>query len=195
MKRPGAVVYDGIFVAVLVSGLIDSTSLVLPPHLERGGHWNFLTNVSLVLAIAYISINIFPVNKRFVRYFHHAVANLQFNVTVAYWSLLFLFPSYLNSDSFDLDYVLDVKIHLLPYVYMLLDCKGKIPFVHSVYMTVGVFAAYVAYIEYVVLTDVSQVARPPYPFLYDVGFVGRALRMMGFVALSLVNWVVEELKQ
>jgi len=50
-----------------------------------------------------------------------ACAHLEFVVTVAYWVMLWVFPYLLNVDSFEVSLLLDLKIHLFPYIFLTID--------------------------------------------------------------------------
>lgn len=189
MKCPGSIIWDLFFLVLLGTGLHESLALPLPPHLLKGGNWQFLTHVSLLLTIIYVVLNLFNVNRTLLKNFHHLVANLEFLVTVAYWGMIYFRPLLLNGDSFAVSRMLDFKIHLFPYVYMLLDRKGSISFKRSVLFSAVALSLYWGYVEYLYWNHSGDgVTTFTYPFMQN-GL--RPAWMFGFFAVSTVNWIIE----
>lgn len=190
MKCFGAIAFDIFFLVLLTSGLQESIALPLPPHLIKGGNWQFLTHISLLLTIIYVGLNLFSINRKLLKNFHHLCANLEFLVTVAYWGMKFFYPQMLNGDSFAVSLGLDLKIHLFPYIYMLLDGKDHISFKRSAMFSAVAISLYWGYVEYLYWCNSGDgVSRFSYPFM------GNGLRpqwMFGFFAVSTVNWIVEQ---
>ena len=172
-------------IAVLVLGIYETMTLPVPPHLEHGGNWQFLTNLSLIATTVYVVLDVIQFNSTFLIYFHHLCGNLEFVVTVTYWTLIILFPEMLNSDSFDVSLLLDLKIHFLPYLVLLLFYrKPLISFGQSFLLSVVSMLGYWAWIEYLVHTDPQL--RYPYPFLNGLGLADRLVWFVSLIARSTI---------
>ena len=124
MTRQGLI--SLVSLAICCSGLYDCFQLELPPGLVKGGHFQFLTNVSLILTIIYILQTIVTPTSYNLRLQYNVVSNLEFTVTVSYWVMHLILPHWLNTNSFERDYWLDFKIHIWPYVYLIFDNQEQI---------------------------------------------------------------------
>ncbi|KAI5966973.1 uncharacterized protein KGF55_000382 [Candida pseudojiufengensis] len=177
--------------AICSSGLYDCFSQQLPPHLIRGGHLQFLTNISLILTIIYILINLF-INFKFINQYnttilYNIVINLEFIVTLGYWTLHYILPSLLNTKELPPTFTLDFKIHLFPYLYLLLinEKRNKSALFYTG-LTIGI---YWSYIEFIVASDSTKLSKFAYPFLNRGGFFARCVFMIGFWTLSCLNYI------
>ncbi|ODV76737.1 uncharacterized protein CANTADRAFT_33238, partial [Suhomyces tanzawaensis NRRL Y-17324] len=169
-------------------GWWQTMTLELPPHLAKAGNFQFLTNASLTVATLYLIVNLASPNARVLTPWHHLVSNLEFVVTTAYWTMILCFPHHLNTDSFEFDLALDLKIHLLPYVYLLLDRKPMVSFVRSAAQSVAFIGVYWAAIELHVYLNQDGITLYPYPLLNGIGVWGRLKWMGVFMGLSVANY-------
>ncbi|KAI5952744.1 hypothetical protein KGF54_003611 [Candida jiufengensis] len=172
--------------AICSSGLYDCFNQQLPPYLVRGGHFQFLTNISLILTIIYIITVLLNIQDTIILY--NIVINLEFIVTSGYWTLHYILPSLLNTKSLPSTFTLDFKIHLFPYLYLLLvkEKRNKLGLLYTG-LTIGL---YWSYIELIVGTDPSGVSKFAYPFLNRGGIVARCCFMIGFWTLSCLNYIL-----
>ncbi|CAK9439048.1 uncharacterized protein LODBEIA_P32720 [Lodderomyces beijingensis] len=179
--------FDLFSLAVCISGVYDTFSLELPPYLQRGGHFQFLTNISLLSTCIYIiSKHILMLPPRQANLIYNTVMNLEFTVTSCYWTLHYILPHWLNTATIDRNFVLDFKIHLWPYLYLLV-CKER----RNKWGSLGsgvVFAFYWAYIEWLVGSDPTQ--RFAYPFLNRGGLPARAFWLFGMWLVGTLNYLL-----
>lgn len=171
--------------AICSSGLWDCINQHLPPHLIRGGQFQFLTNVSLMLTITYIILTLFHIN---CSTFYNAIVNLEFTVTITYWSLFLIFPHFLNTKTLPPTFQLDFKIHLWPYLYLLvLKEKSSLK---GITLSGLIFFIYSLYVELVVATDSTGVSKFAYPFLNKHTFPGRMGWMIAMWGISSINYLI-----
>ncbi|RCK57284.1 hypothetical protein Cantr_06308 [Candida viswanathii] len=176
-----------------IYGLTKCVTQPLPPHLIQGGHFQFLTNVLLVLTILYVLQTIVTPTSRHLRTQHNVVASLEFTVTVTYWTLFLLVPSWLNpADEWGRDWVLDVAIHLWPFVYLVVfDNQDRIPPKRAWGLTGAVIVVYWCYLERVVSVNAGDgVTRFAYPFLNDRTLTQRFGWMVLIWVVSCLNYYV-----
>lgn len=171
--------------AICSSGLWDCFHQQLPSHLLRGGQFQFLTNVSLMLTIAYIILSLSRIKSCT---FYNAVTNLEFAVTVTYWTLFLIFPHLLNTKTLPPTFQLDFKIHLWPYLYLLvLKERSNIK---GVTLAGVILLIYSLYVELIVATDSTHASKFAYPFLNKYSFSGRVLWMLAIWAISSTNYLI-----
>lgn len=121
-------------------------------------------------------------------------SHLEFNVTVAYWSMIWLFPTLLNTDSFDVSLLLDIKIHLLPYVFLTTDSTWHRYGVRrsTIIMAQVVLGVYWLAIETHMASN-NGTASFPYPFLQGASIVKRFGLILLFASLASVDYSVKKL--
>lgn len=191
-----------VYIVVCVSGLQDSAQLPLPPHLASGGWWQFLTNVALFFTCIAVGtrIAIDVVRKKLWCYDQLdsmvtvamlACAHLELAVTVAYWAMLWVFPYQLNVDSFEVSLLLDLKIHLFPYIFLTIDASW-----HryrsrraSIVAAEAVLVGYWAVIEaHMWRCRGDGVTKFPYPFLSSAGLAKRLVLLVLFGLLAAADY-------
>lgn len=184
-------------VAVCGHGWYGTTSLPLPPHLQLGGNYQFLTNLALLLTLIYLVVativDLDRRNRRLMYYYHMTMFNINFLVTSTYWILYFQFPHFLNVGAFEVSKLVDLEIHLFPYLFLLLDhfrvrkyARGT-PW--TLVSTIAVLSVYWLRIEWVVASS-SGMASFPYPFLRDITFVSRLQWLVLFMVVACTNQLV-----
>lgn len=191
-------------------GLVESILLPLPAHLLKGGDWQFLTNTSLlVTCLCMICITCTSVVKvlrikygkfeEYVKNLENLCCNLEFIVTVTYWSIILFCPDMLNGKSFDVSWILDLKIHLFPYIFLLIDVllirnnqdMNSTDFAATFGFSVIFLGLYWSLIE--INTSVLNkdgLTKFPYPFLNDSDFLHRTAWLFVFIGLGLINHVI-----
>lgn len=186
--------------AVMVNGFKRSISLELPPHLKHAGQLQFLTNVALLLSIMFGSLSLildtfgFKASRK-MGIFHASIFNVEFLVTVAYWTLMLVFPNMLNQDSFEVSFSLDFAIHITPYVFLLIEYYRKkvtVSAKESFLGTTGILVSYWCYIEVLMYGKDSTIYKYPYPFLNESGLWGRLTWIIGFSVLANLNHVISK---
>lgn len=191
------------------TGLIESILLPLPAHLIKGGVWQFLTNTSLLVTclcmLCIISTSVgkafkikYGAIRRTVNDLENLCCNLEFIVTVTYWSIILFCPDMLNGKSFAVSWTLDFKIHLLPYVFLLVDILlfrnnqdvSSTGFTESFGLSVIFLGLYWSLIEIStsVLND-DGLTKFPYPFLNNDNFMRRIGWLLVFMGLGLINHI------
>ena len=181
-----------IALGLCLSGFYDCIKLPLPPHLDKGGQLQFLTTVSLLFTIIYITLSqLFPTNRH-LKTIYNIACNLEFNVTVSYWAMRVMFPNSLNTESFERNVWLDLRIHLIPYLYLIVfDSYERISANKSIGYTVGVLLGYWGYLEYIMYVHGHDgVPQFTYPFLQHKTVLDRFIRIVGLMLLSVLNYFV-----
>lgn len=191
------------------AGLVESILLPLPAHLIKGGVWQFLTNTSLlVTCLCMFCIISIGVGKALrikcesiwttVNILEILCCNLEFIVTVTYWSIILLCPGMLNGKSFAVSWTLDLKIHLLPYVFLLVDVLllrnnqdvSSTSFTESFGLSVIFLGLYWSLIEInTSILNRDNLTRFPYPFLNNINFMQRIGWLLVFMGLGLINHI------
>lgn len=105
------------------------TKLTLPLHLAGGGHWQFLTNLSLLFADIVFALGIaahllrLPVLFQLRNSFHPVALTLEMVVTAVYWPLRLFFILKLTKLPREkyVPLVVDMFLHLVPVVALLVD--------------------------------------------------------------------------
>lgn len=191
------------------NGLINSVSLPLPLNLYNGGQWQFLTNLalsvsclSMALTVVLGSIKSLNRNGKLrmsVNILQNVCCNLEFIVTLTYWSIILLFPQMLNGKSFNVSWLLDFQIHLLPYVFLSVDyfvfrnSRDKtISWTTSVSSTLIFLGLYWLFIEINTTYLYNDgITRFPYPFLNETTFIIRIGWMFAFIGLGALNHFIQ----
>ncbi|KAI3403298.1 hypothetical protein KGF56_003886 [Candida oxycetoniae] len=101
----------------------------LPSHLAKAGHWQFLTNLSLVYSLVVFAIGFFAhITKSKTLYqiknnIHPIGLALELIVAGIYWPLRVFFLHLLTKDpsKFQVPLLTDLSIHLMPVVSLLVD--------------------------------------------------------------------------
>lgn len=101
----------------------------LPPHLAGGGHWQFLTNLSLVFTLVVFLLGVVAHITKSAALFNlknalHPIAlALESVVTLVYWPLKLFFLHLLVKDPTRkmIPLAVDMCLHLLPVVSLLVD--------------------------------------------------------------------------
>lgn len=204
------VCFDAFALAICLQGFKDTMALPLPPHLEKGGNWQFLTNLASLMTCLYLTLELFLDFRQVLKapgksYFHFrelstrfgvAVGNIEFLVSITYWSLIFFFPYLLNSDSFDVCWRLDFEIHLFPLVYInfrryiveISRERPSIEIIKNFKCTFALLSLYWTFIEVMTLINSKDgVTKFPYPFMNDLSHFGRFLWFGGFIILAYLN--------
>lgn len=197
MSTPWRVIYT----SVCLSGLYETASLPLPPHLAAGGPWQFLTNVSLLITCAVATLRIavdilwhkragYSQFNRLIKLAMLACVHLEFVVTGAYWFMIMAFPSLLNGDSFDVSWLLDFKIHLFPYVFLLADTLYHGYYDrYSIVVTEAFLAVYWTAIEVHMWVHRDQEILFPYPFLNDKYPWERLMLLLVFGLMAALDYL------
>lgn len=195
-----------VYIAICLSGLQDSARLPLPPHLATGGCWQFLTNVALFFTCIAVGsrIAIDVANKKLWYYDQLdsmvtvamlACAHLEFVVTVAYWVMLWVFPYLLNVDSFEVSLLLDLKIHLFPYIFLTIDASWNRyrSRRHSILVAEAVLVVYWAVIEaHMWWCRGDGVTKFPYPFLSNASMGKRLVLLVLFGSLAAADYFAKK---
>lgn len=203
MVSRNVLAFEVLTFAICVKGLVETCSLQLADHLIKGGQFQFLTNLTLALTTGFFALQL--VNDlmmaagsamlsssrmtSLLRYYHRLCHNCEFTVTVAYWSLYFMFPQLLNIDTFDVNILLDLEIHLFPYLVLTINSSlmpskyNPTPNSHDYGIILAYLCGYWCYIEAIYKgEDVF-----PYPFLSQEPFAVRLLWLLGFSAMSCIH--------
>lgn len=184
----------------------------LPAHLAKGGHWQFLTNLSLVYSLVVFVVGFFAHLLKSNYLFHlkntiHPIGlALETIVAGVYWPLRLFFLHLLLKDpsKFKLALSTDLCIHLMPVVSLLIDylvfmpkwtIRNETALMLVIFLTTGYWALLKK------LVDIESGAQYPYAFL-DVGSEEkRALvfAVVGTVAFCqfifmkrVYEWIVKE---
>jgi len=168
--------------------------LPLPKELESGGHFQFLTNLSLLFTIFTIISNILTIAipSAFVNYvniYMNAISIiLETLVALIYWSLKIFFIHLIVPQSVErknlIPIHIDMGIHLFPISFLSIDYylikyqNFNIPSIVVLLIVTGLTSAYWFLLEALIVPPASY----PYPFL-NVGAQER-LVIFAFVALA-----------
>ncbi|SGZ54628.1 CIC11C00000002158 [Sungouiella intermedia] len=132
-RAPGNPVITAISASAFASGTWALNYLVsrvdLPPHLAGGGHWQFLTNLSLLFTLVVLFIGVIAHITKSASLFNlknnlHPIALvLECVVTTVYWPLKLFFLHLLVKDPTRkmIPLVVDLCLHLVPVVSLLVD--------------------------------------------------------------------------
>lgn len=182
-------IYNSFAFTVCLSGLIKTCSLPLPPSMAKGGQFQYLTNVSILITTVYYFLQTIFSNHPFM-YFHRLCHNVQFTVTIAYWTLYWGFPHLLNSE-FDVDKMLDLQTHFFPYVFLSiskyiwksqsiqLDYRKSIVY----WIIILYMSGYWGYIEMIYIGENIF----PYPFLSGQNALQRLKWLAMFLSGSCIH--------
>lgn len=147
----------------------------LPDNLKQAGHWQFLTNISLLASIITFTIGLFSHLTRSVRLFelknilHTITFVAEAVVTSVYWPLRLFFLHYLIHDrSITIKLVVDLSIHLMPFISLAIDFfffspNFQIKTTTAVVLFLGLTSSYWLWLNY--LIDFENGGVFPYAFL------------------------------
>ncbi|EGW31899.1 uncharacterized protein SPAPADRAFT_60992 [Spathaspora passalidarum NRRL Y-27907] len=185
---------DGISLAIGFYGIYTNIMTVeLPEYLAGAGHWQFLTNLSLVYSlvvfglgfVAHITHNniLFGIKNNI----HPIGLALETIVAVIYWPLRLFFMNLLTSapENFCISLSTDLAIHLMPVVSLLIDYLVFMPkwtIKTSSALGLLVFLTSVYWCLLKSLIDIEKGAKYPYAFLDVESEVERAA-IFGVVTL------------
>lgn len=173
-------------------GFWDSATLELPPKLKVGGIWQFLTNCGVFTTTIFIIVDF--LFKKNTTNFYHLVANIECCITFSYWSTFFLYPDSLNGDSFEYDLWLDLRTHLIPYIYLLCFVdKPRSSFKTSLLLSIFGLGTYWIYIS-VLMYKHCDLAYVPYPMLASKIWWQRLFYLLKLITLSQINYILQGLK-
>lgn len=178
--------------AIGVYGLARNVTSTLPEPLAKGGHWQFLTNLSLVYLLVVFVVGVAAHATGSQRLFdikntlHPIGMALEFVVAVVYWPLRLFFMHLLASDplKFNLPLLTDLCIHLMPVVSLMIDYLVYMPpwlllNLTALALMAGLTMGYWSLLKYLIEED----GYYPYAFL---NVDTEAQRMVMFVAVGLV---------
>jgi hypothetical protein len=121
---------DGISLLIGGYGIYGNIlTCVLPPHLAGGGHWQFLTNLSLIYSMVVFGLGFIAHLTKNQRLFavkntiHPIGIALESIVALIYWPLRIWFIHLLANDPslMTIPLSIDLSIHLMPLVSLLID--------------------------------------------------------------------------
>ncbi|KAG0681590.1 hypothetical protein C6P40_001178 [Pichia californica] len=187
--NPVPILMSAAFVAIAATAFQTLHGLELPPNLEGGGHYQFLTNLALCLSTLYFSVNLLyhvlklKELKTLKVYLSATCLSLNFIVSSVYWSLKIFVPYLIISDEATFPFSLDLKIHLMPLLCTAIDYfvymrRWDIPYLTGYLIVTILTIAYWFWLDYLITEDASY----PYPFLN----VETNLRIIIFAVISLV---------
>ncbi|RCK64689.1 hypothetical protein Cantr_00190 [Candida viswanathii] len=178
--------------ALLGTGLLRSISTKLPPHIVKSGHFQFITNCSLLTTVLYLVLRTF---FHAPRWLYNLACNLEFNVVVSYWTMAIFFSSMVAEPDVDRDLFLDMQVHLFPYLYLISDAQETVSRDVSWGMTVGYVFVYWMYIEWQCGKHLGDgVSGFPYPFMKGMNKVQRLGSMGVFAGIACANYFVLSLR-
>lgn len=151
-------------------------TLPLPPHLVDAGHWQFLTNLSLVYSLAVFVVGFIAHISKSEKLFklknnlHPIGLALESIVTMVYWPLRLFWLGLLVEDTsvYPIPMPADLSIHLMPVVSLLIDYlvfmpRWTIRTRTAFGMCCALTLAYWCLLEY--LVDIENGSSYPYAFL------------------------------
>lgn len=170
-------------------GLYDTCTLELPEHLVKGGQFQFLTNLSILITMFYYLTEVVVMvvrapKPRILDYFHNLCYNVEFTVTVTYWCLVYYWPHLLNGD-FDVNWLVDLEIHLFPFILLSVSRSGYFKVQKSI-IYISVFLYLVSYWAAIERVYAGEPVFP-YPFLSQENFYGRLKWLMGFIGTTFFH--------
>lgn len=185
------------FLSLIVGtyGLNSILDLELPPHLLKAGHWQFLTNISLLFSLVVFSLGIaahlLKLNDifRLRSVLHPVVLTLESVVTVVYWPLrLFWLPMLVKDSQRLIPWKVDVSVHLVPFAALLVDFlffmpRWTIPTAVAFFECILLTFLYWVHLSF--LVDEASGASYPYEFLNGES---NAVRGIIFVVIGLLGF-------
>lgn len=196
--------YNFAGLAVFTHGYSEIIARVLPPELEKAGHHQFLTNLSLIFTIFTVASNI--IAAPFTDKKDHFVSRLNLNmnaaalvletlVTTIYWTLKLFVTHMIVLDSIPKEkYIplgLDLCIHFYPVLFLSIDyyfikkTSFKLSFIHTVALVCTATATYWFILESLITPE----SKYPYPFLN----VETEKRIVIFAAVSVFGLIAYQL--
>lgn len=151
-------------------------TLPLPPHLVDAGHWQFLTNLSLVYSLVVFVVGFIAHITKSERLFslknnlHPIGLALESIVSIVYWPLRLFCLRLLVEDTslYPIPMSADLAVHLMPVVSLLIDYfifmpRWTIKTKTALGICFALTGAYWCLLEY--LVDVENGSSYPYAFL------------------------------
>lgn len=146
--------------------------LPLPPSMAKGGHHQFLTNISYNITWVYFIVSALYhlLGGNFLSYIKEYLSAIalsaEFIVVSIYWSLRLFVPTLIVQKGQIVPIDLDLLIHVMPFVWLLIDyfffCnKWNIGNIAGLLVMSGFAFAYWKWLEYLIGLDGVY----PYPFL------------------------------
>lgn len=182
-------------------GVYAIVSLPLPSHLEAAGHWQFLTNLSLLYSLVVFALGFVAHVSRNRTLYHikntiHPVGLvLESIVAGVYWPLRLFFLHLLAKDpsKFQLPLRVDLAIHLMPVTSLLVDYlvympRWTITTPAALTAVVGLTGAYWFHLKR--LVDLETGAEYPYAFLNVENDTQRAVIFGTIGLVSFVQFLV-----
>ncbi|RLV90802.1 hypothetical protein JA1_004291 [Spathaspora sp. JA1] len=175
--NPVITIIDGISLGIGFYGIYTNIMTVeLPEYFADAGHWQFLTNLSLVYSLFVFAIgfiaHVFHSEVLFnVKNNLHPIAlALETIVAIIYWPLRLFFLNLLTSDpsSFKIGWLTDLSIHLMPVVSLLVDYLVFMPkwtIKTSSALGLVIFLTSMYWYLLKTLIDIEKGAKYPYAFL------------------------------
>ena len=178
------------FTVSSATAFIGLNELELPPQLANGGHYQFLTNIALLLSTIYSFVNILyhqtSINGIKPLKIHMSAICLSLNVVVSlvYWSLKLFIPHLIMAEKDGgIPLLLDIQIHMIPLLTVAIDyfCfmeRWNVPFLRAYAIVASLTTLYWFWLEYLITDGASY----PYPFLN----VEKNLRIIIFIIVSFI---------
>ncbi|KAK6458719.1 FAR-17a/AIG1-like protein [Scheffersomyces xylosifermentans] len=193
--NPTILAIDAVSLAIGFYGIHSNIlTIELPDHLAKAGHWQFLTNLSLVYSLFVFLIGFVAHLTRSQTLFdlknniHPIGLALETIVAMIYWPLRIFFLQFLTADpsKFNLPLSTDLSIHLMPVVSLLIDYlvfmpRWTIKTSTALALMVSLTSGYWFLLKY--LIDVDNGAKYPYAFL-DVDSDEKRVVVFGMVAIT-----------
>lgn len=193
IPTPAYVAFNFFGLAVASWGALEIFGRPLPPQLATAGHWQFLTNLSLVLTCVSVGVNIISttLGSKFLRGVSTALTAsalvAETLVAIIYWTLKLFFvslivPANVTPDRY-IPLSIDLTIHLFPVLflsidyYLLRNTGFRIPLLGAVGLVLALTVSYWFVLEALVVPP----AHYPYPFL-NVD-EGERIKIFGVVAM------------
>ena len=176
---------------LLGSGLVKSLSTKLPPHIVKAGHFQFITNCSLLTTILYLISSFFYTSP----WFYNLACNLEFNVIFSYWTMALFFKSMVAEDEVDRNLFMDLQVHFFPYIYLIIDNQPTLNLKNSWISTATFIFLYWVYIEWECGKHIHDgISGFPYPFMKGLNKIQRFGCMAVFATIACFNYFVLSLR-
>lgn len=195
--NPVIILIDAISIAIGIYGVAEVFVLELSEDLQKAGHFQFLTNLSLIYSVIVFVIGFIAHLTKSQTLFnlknnlHPVGLALESIVAIVYWPLRLFCLKLLtkNPENFALRWSVDLSIHLMPVVSLLIDYLVFMPrWTIKNNTALGLITllttCYWFLLKY--LVDTENGGRYPYAFM-DMESDG--LRMVVFVVVGLVAFM------
>lgn len=192
-------IYNAAILGICLHGLVDTLSLPLPAHLEAGGQFQFLTNTLLLATAVYAAFaaitslfELLDPEKARLGLLRSAIFNVQAVVAGGYWGLTIFAPNALNKGQFEVLWLLDFELHVIPYCYLLLETYRShvavLKWAKSA-LTVVFMGLYWTAVELNTIAAAGEdgITKYPYPFLNGASLYERAQWETAFVVVAVAH--------